>query len=161
MCQRSGKGVYVIKSAFIRWLATGSYIGYSPVAPGTCGAVMGLALFLPLALLPPSLYAALLLGLTASGIWAAGEAERLLGRKDASPIVIDEIAGMLLTYFAVPVGFFPLFVGFVVFRLADIFKPLPQLERLPGGWGIMLDDLCAGLVAQGCIRLLLLLTNRQ
>jgi phosphatidylglycerophosphatase A len=153
---RSGKGVYVIKSAFVRWLATGSYVGYSPIAPGTCGTVVGLVLFFPLALLPLPLYAALCIGLTASGIWAAGETERLLGRKDASPIVIDEITGILLTYFAVPVRFFPLLAGFVVFRLADIFKPLPQLERLPGGWGVMLDDLFAALLAQGCVRLLLL-----
>jgi phosphatidylglycerophosphatase A len=118
---------------------------------------VGLALFLPLASLPLSLYAVVCVGLTATGIWVSGEAERLLGRKDASPIVIDEIAGIFVTYFAVPVTFLPLLIGFIAFRLADIVKPLPQLERLPGGWGVMLDDLFAGLLAQGCLRLLLLL----
>ena len=77
----------------------------------------------------------------ALGIWVAGEAEQLFGAKDAAPIVIDEIAGMLLTYCAVPVAWLPLVVGFLGFRFFDICKPLPQFERLPGGWGIMLDDL--------------------
>jgi phosphatidylglycerophosphatase A len=98
-----------------------------------------------------------LAGCAALGVWVAGEAERLFGIKDASPIVIDEIAGMLLTYYAVPVALLPLLVGFVGFRFFDILKPLPQLEQLPGGWGIMLDDLFAGLLAQGCLRLCLFL----
>ena len=98
----------------------------------------------------------MLAGCTVVGVWAAGEAERLFGLKDAAPIVIDEIVGMLLTYYAVPVALIPLLLGFVCFRFFDILKPLPQLEQLPGGWGIMLDDLCAGLLAQGCLRLLLL-----
>ena len=98
-----------------------------------------------------------LAGCTALGVWVAGEAERLCGSKDATPIVIDEIVGVLLTYYAVPVALLPVLVGFVCFRCFDILKPLPQLEQLPGGWGIMLDDLCAGLLAQGCLRLLLVL----
>ena len=97
----------------------------------------------------------MLAGCAALGVWAAGEAERLFSIKDASPIVIDEIVGMLLTYYAVPVMLLPLLVGFLCFRFFDILKPLPQLEQLPGGWGIMLDDLFAGLLAQGCLRLLL------
>jgi phosphatidylglycerophosphatase A len=94
--------------------------------------------------------------LLAVGIWTAGEAEKVLGHKDASPIVIDEIVGMLVTYFMVPVAVWPVVVGFVLFRLFDILKPMPQLERLSGGWGIMLDDLLAGFLAQGGVRLLLL-----
>ena len=101
----------------------------------------------------------MLTGCVALGIWVAGEAEHLFGEKDAAPIVIDEIAGMLLTYCAVPVAWFPLMVGFVSFRFFDICKPLPQLERLPGGWGIMFDDLCAGLLAQACVRLSLILVG--
>ena len=72
------------------------------------------------------------------------------------PIVIDEIVGMLLTYYAVLVALIPLLVGFVCLRCFDILKLLRQLEQAPGGWGIMLDDLCAGLLAQSCLRLLLL-----
>jgi phosphatidylglycerophosphatase A len=101
----------------------------------------------------------MLAGCVALGIRVAGEAEQLFGEKDAAPIVIDEIAGMLLTYCAVPVAWLPLVVGFLGFRFFDIYKPLPQLERLPGGWGIMLDDLCAGLLAQVCVRLALILVG--
>jgi phosphatidylglycerophosphatase A len=99
-----------------------------------------------------------LVSLTAAGIWAAGAAETLFGRKDASVIVIDEIVGILVTYFALPMAGLPVLVGFGLFRLFDIFKPLPQLERLPGGWGVMLDDLLAGLLAQAGVRVLLLFT---
>jgi len=103
-----------------------------------------------------SIYALVLVGYTTLGVWVAGAAEQLFDTKDASPIVIDEIAGMLLTYYAVPVELIPLGVGLLCFRVFDILKPLPQIERLPGGWGIMLDDLLAGFLAQGCLRLVLL-----
>jgi len=96
-----------------------------------------------------------LIGCITLGVWVAGVAEQLFDAKDAAPIVIDEIAGMLLTYYAMPVALLPLGVGLLCFRCFDILKPLPQLERLPGGWGIMLDDLLAGLLAQGCLRLVL------
>jgi phosphatidylglycerophosphatase A len=117
--------------------------------------VVGLVLFLPLSRLPIVLYGLVLVGCAALGVWVASQAEELFGIHDASPIVIDEIVGMLLTYYAMPVALLPLIGGFVCFRFFDIWKPVPQLERLPGGWGIMLDDLCAGLLAQGCLRLVL------
>jgi phosphatidylglycerophosphatase A len=121
--------------------------------------VVGLLVFLALAWLPVSLYILVLMACTAFGIWLAGEVEQLLGDKDPAPIVIDEIVGMLVTYCAIPVAVLPLVVGFLGFRFFDICKPLPQLERLPGGWGIMLDDLLAGLLAQICVRLSLLLVG--
>jgi phosphatidylglycerophosphatase A len=127
------------------------------MAPGTFGSAVGLVVFLCLAWLPVPLYMLVLVACTALGIGVAGEAEQLLGDRDAAPIVIDEIAGMLMTYCAVPVAVLPLVVGFLSFRLFDIYKPLPQLEQLPGGWGIMLDDLLAGLLAQLCVRLFLVL----
>jgi phosphatidylglycerophosphatase A len=128
-----------------------------PIAPGTWGSVLGLGIFLLLTRFSLPVYGMALVSLLVVGIWTAGEAEKLLGRKDASPIVIDEIVGMLVTCFAVPAVVLPVVVGFLAFRLFDIYKPVPQLERLPGGWGVMLDDLCAGLLAQGLVRLLLLL----
>ncbi|MBM3225855.1 MAG: phosphatidylglycerophosphatase A [Candidatus Tectomicrobia bacterium] len=137
-------------------LATGGYSGYAPRAPGTCGSVVGLLLFLLLASLPAPLYLGVLAGCTALGIWVAGAAEQLLHTHDAPVIVIDEIVGMLLTYYAMPVAWLPLLIGFVGFRICDIWKPFPCIERLPGGWGIMLDDLLAALLAQGSLRLLLL-----
>ena len=119
--------------------------------------MVGLLLFLLWSWLPVAIYVLMLAGCVVLGIWVAGEAEQLFGQTDASPIVIDEIAGMLLTYCAVPVIWLPLVVGFLGFRFFDICKPLPQLERLPGGWGIMLDDLFAGLLAQGYVCFLPLL----
>jgi phosphatidylglycerophosphatase A len=145
-----------IKDQLVRGIATGGGIGYIPIAPGTWGSALGVGVALLLALSPLAVHGLGLIVLCGVGMWAAGVAEKLLGRKDASPIVIDEIVGMLVTYFALPMTILPLVTGFVLFRLFDIIKPLPQLERLPGGWGIMLDDLLAGLLAQACVRLLLL-----
>jgi phosphatidylglycerophosphatase A len=105
---------------------------------------------------PLWLYGSVLVGVTCLGIWASGEAEQILNQKDASCIVVDEIAGMLLACVAVPLATVPLLAGFALFRLFDIVKPLPRLEMLPGGWGVMLDDLFAGLLAQSGLRLLLL-----
>ena len=158
MCLGSGKGASHINRRLILWFATGSYTGYSPIAPGTCGSVLGLVLFLLLAWMPVALYGIVLTGVILLGVWTAGEAERVLGHKDASSIVIDEIAGMLVTYTAVPVLPIPLIGGFLCFRLFDIFKPFPRVEKLPSGWGIMCDDLLAGLLAHGCIRALLVIT---
>jgi len=150
-------GAFRIKNRLVNFVATGGYIGYIPLAPGTWGSVLGVGVFLLLASLPLPVYGVILISVMVLGTWAAGEAERLLGNKDPAPIVIDEIAGMLLTYCAIPVALLPLVIGFLGFRLFDIWKPLPQLERLPGGWGIMLDDLFAGCLAQACLRLLLFL----
>ena len=121
--------------------------------------MIGLLVFLLLSRLPVSLYILVLAGYVALGTWVAGEAEQLFGEKDAAPIVLDEIAGMLLTYCAIPVAWLPLVIGFLGFRFFDICKPLPQLERLPGGWGIILDDLLAGLLAQVSIRFSLILVG--
>jgi len=83
---------------------------------------------------------------TGVGGWAAGRTERLLRRRDPSPVVIDEIAGMWLSVLALPRSFWVLLAAFLLFRLFDIAKPFPirQSEKLSGGLGIMLDDLIAG-----------------
>ncbi len=142
----------------VKFLATGGYSGYAPWAPGTWGSGVGLGLFLCLGSLPVWLYGLVLTGAIALGVWVAYEAERLFASTDPGCIVIDEIVGMLVTYFAIPTAVLPLLLGFVCFRLFDIYKPfpLPQLERLPGGWGVMLDDVGAGVLAQACLRLFLL-----
>ena len=102
-----------------------------------------------------------LLAVTAVGVAAASRAEAACGRRDPGLIVIDETAGMLLTLAAVPVGLGGAVVGFLVFRLFDVVKPFParRAERLPGGWGVMADDLVAGLYAQALLRLLLWLAG--
>ena len=145
-----------VQKAVLRWIATGGYVGYCPIAPGTCGSLLALVLFvLVLSRLALPGYVFMVGGLILLGVWAAGATEQLLGRKDAAPIVIDEIVGLLVAYTSVPVSVAPLVVGFLVFRLVDIAKPLPQLEKIAGGWGMMLDDLLAGVLAQACVRLFL------
>lgn len=153
MCPDSGKGMPPIKNCIIIWIATGGYSGYLWQAPGTWGAAIGLLFFLVLRRYPLPIYSMVLVGLIVLGIWAAGIAERLLCCKDASAIVIDEIAGMLLTYYAIPADPWMILLGFGLFRLFDIYKTLPQLESLPGGWGIMSDDLWAACLAQSCLHL--------
>ena len=139
-------------------IATVGPCGHAPVAPGTFGSAAGLLLFWAVRTSgSPAVEAAVLLAVTAVGVVVATRAESAYGRRDPGLIVIDETAGMLLTLAAVPVGPVGAVVGFLAFRLFDIVKPFParRAERLPGGWGVMADDLVAGLYAQALLRLLL------
>jgi phosphatidylglycerophosphatase A len=89
------------------------------------------------------------------GVWVSTEAEHLLGQKDASVIVVDEVVGMLIALWGLPLNRYVLVIlAFGLFRLFDILKPWPALERLPRGWGVMMDDVFAGLLAQGVWRAL-------
>jgi len=129
-------------------LATGLYSGYLPRAPGTWGSLVGLLVFLPLSTLALPAYLTVLLALAVIGFFAAGAAEKIMDRPDPGPVVIDEIVGMLITMTGSPRGLLPLVLGFLLFRLFDIYKPFPirQIDRrLHGGLGIMLDDVVAGL----------------
>ncbi len=141
------------------WLATGFGVGRLPLAPATWASLL-VALFLYYsARLEFWMFGGVILGVTLVGVWASGEAERTLGR-DASPIVIDEIAGMLLTVWGIPLGARPwivLGIAFLLFRLLDVWKPFPirQSQRLPGGWGVMVDDILAALVANVLTRVAL------
>ena len=126
-----------------------------PIAPGTAGSVVGVALVVGLQALgsvPVDLVA--LAAVLVLGVWSAGVVERDLGRTDPGAVVIDEVAGMLVTLLWVPVGWMGIVVGFLVFRILDIIKPFPvrTAERLPGGWGIMADDVAAGVYAQIVVR---------
>lgn len=125
------------------------------MAPGTWGALIGCLLWLPLSALSQALQGVVIFIFICLGVWVSGCAETFLGEKDASAIVIDEIVGMFLTYFILCITLTSLIIGFVFFRLFDILKPIPMLERIPGGWGVMLDDLCAGIMAHLCTRIAL------
>lgn len=130
-------------------LATGLGSGYAPVAPGTAGSLVGLALALPLLRLPVWAYLAVTAAVCAVGVVASGRAEAHFGRKDAGAIVIDEVAGMLLTLTATGGTPAELAAGFLLFRVLDIVKPFPcrRAEGLKGGLGVMADDVVAGLYA--------------
>jgi phosphatidylglycerophosphatase A len=145
------------------WIATCGGVGYFPMAPGTAGSVVGLVLVLILAQVPlPRLWlsgvlALLAIGIFFLGVWSAGVAERHFGRVDPGPVVIDEVLGQVITFLARPDPSWKwLLAGFVLFRIFDIIKPFParQAERLPGGWGIMTDDLVAGLYSWAAISVL-------
>jgi phosphatidylglycerophosphatase A len=138
----------------VRAVATAAGAGFSPFAPGTVGALVGVALFFPLASLGPWLYALATVGLLSLGVRVADEAERCWGRKDDGRITIDEVVGQLLALFplvlpGVGAGWLAVVTGFVAFRVFDVWKPAAarRAERLAGGAGVMLDDVVAGAYA--------------
>lgn len=138
-------------------VATCGQIGAIPFAPGTFGSIPGLLLALWLHHL--GLWwveAAVILIVFFVGVWAASRAEEHYGLIDPGPVVIDEVLGMLVTLAFLPVGVTGAIVGFIIFRVCDVIKPPParQMERLPGGWGVMSDDLMAGVWGLVITRLL-------
>ncbi len=132
-------------------------VGYLPLAPGTFGSLVGVGIFLLLAQVTTATSLVLLvlvsiLAITFAGLWAAFRTEELEGRKDPGKVVVDEVAGQMIALF--PLTFFPIsvsavIVSFILFRFFDIVKPYPagRLEYLRGGFGIMCDDLVAGVYA--------------
>ena len=148
---------------FILFIAQGAFAGRVPAAPGTAGSLVGVLLFLVLRDLPPLGYGIATAAVIAAGTWAAGRAEDLLGRKDHPSIVIDEIAGMLLSLFLVPSGWAYLAGGFVLFRFFDIAKPWPisRIQEIPGGAGVMADDILAGIFTNGVLQLLAIIIAQR
>lgn len=134
-------------------LATGFGIGRLPKAPGTFGSLWGLVLVRGLEHVPTPWRWLLAAGIIAVGVPICGRAARLLNAKDPGSVVFDEIAAFPIVFCAVTLNWTTGLLGFVLFRLFDIIKPWPvsRLERLPGGWGIMADDLAAGMYAGGCL----------
>jgi phosphatidylglycerophosphatase A len=128
------------------FLATGGYLGFLPGAPGTAGSIAGLGVVWILSTWSLALQAAVVTGLFVLGVVTSGNAEHWLGAKDHRAIIIDEIVGMVLALLALPhrVGY--VVAAFCLFRVLDVVKPIASLERLPGGWGIMCDDLAAALM---------------
>lgn len=139
-------------------VATFGYIGYVPFAPGTAGSLGGLALyFFARNTFGGEIELPLLFVVVASGIWAASVAERSFQKKDPGLVVIDEVAGMLLTLLWIEASIGVALIGFLAFRFFDIVKPFPAryCEQFHGGWGIMLDDLVAAVYAALSIRIIL------
>ena len=131
---------------FHLFFATGFFIGYSPIAPGTAGSLLMISIFV---LLPPlTIFTQLLFILLISilGVWSSSKVAEKKG-KDPSIVVIDEMAGISVALLACPRTVIAFLTAFITFRLFDIFKPFPirNCEKLPHGWGIMMDDIVAGL----------------
>ena len=151
-------------------------VGYLPIAPGTWGSAVGVAIYMSMraaflhflrktgsldSLIFPLFLLIGIFVITGFGIWAATKAETLFGKKDPGAVVVDEVSGQLITFLFLPLGasFGVIVVGFILFRLFDIFKPYPirRLEALGGGLGIMADDVLAGVYAATLLQLLLVL----
>ncbi len=144
-------------------LATGWFVGRSPKAPGTLGSLLGLPLAYGLAQigwLPAALLSILLI---LASVPITNEAARILKAGDPGSIVLDEIAGMVVALHGIAFSAGTAIAGFVLFRIFDISKlpPVGTVERrLRGGWGIVLDDVVAGVMANVVLRLGMYLLNR-
>jgi phosphatidylglycerophosphatase A len=142
-------------------LATVLGVGYVRFAPGTFGSAAGLLLWWALPA-SPAIQVGVIVALFIVGSWSGSVAERHFGTTDPSQVVIDEVMGMLITLFLIPVGWRGAFVGFLLFRVADVIKPFPanRLERLPGGIGVMADDAMAAVYANLALRLIIVSAHR-
>lgn len=137
-------------------LAFGFGAGLSPRAPGTAGTVLGVFIYLALAPLALPYYIAVCGILFLAGIWICGKTSRDLAVHDHGGIVFDEIVGFLVAMIALPPDWPWILAGFLLFRVLDIVKPWPigwLDRRVRGGFGIMLDDLLAGLAAWALLQL--------
>jgi len=136
-----------MKNNFIILIASGCGLGLIPKAPGTFGTLWGLLLAV---LFPDNLF--MIAGAVVFGVWISHEAEKALLEHDCPKIIVDEIAGFLIALD----GYY-LILAFILFRGLDIVKPFPinRLQKLPGGVGVMADDLAAGLLTNLIIRILM------
>lgn len=140
------------------FLATGGYVGFIRLAPGTFGSLEGLFFCYLLSGLPLPIAVVFTTTFVLLAIGVAGEAEKSLERKDPGCIVIDEIAGMMVTMIGIQFTPFTAIAAFLLFRVFDILKPPPIRtleERLSGGAGIVMDDVAAGIASNVFLRILL------
>ena len=146
------------RNKLVLGLATCGGVGYLPAMPGTWGSLAALPLWWGLAHLGFWGYGLALTILLAISIRVCGAAQDYLG-PDHPAIVLDEMVGMLITLAGVPFNWQWLIIGFALFRLLDILKPFPikYCEQLPGGWGVVLDDVAAGLAARASLGVMMVL----
>jgi len=142
-------------------LATWFGIGLAPLASGTFGTLAAVPLILLLNCFGEWYGVFALAVVTVVAIWASDRTQELLGRTDPSEVVIDEVAGFLVTMLLLPASWVNMGLGFILFRFFDIVKPWPvrQSERLKGGFGIVVDDLLAGVYAHLCLRGIILVAT--
>ncbi|HKL12229.1 MAG TPA: phosphatidylglycerophosphatase A [Halanaerobiales bacterium] len=145
-----------IKKKITEIIASCFYIGYIPGAPGTYGSLFALLLISQFNFLTKNISVVIFIifGLIFSTLM-----EKQTGKKDDQRIVIDEFVGMLITFYFVKPNFAYLIIGFILFRLYDIYKPYPikKIQNLPSGWGIMLDDILAGVYARIVLHIFVIL----
>lgn len=142
----------------IHLLSLGFGVGLSRKAPGTLGTIVAIPLYLLIAQLSLPYYLGIIVVGFALGVWFCGYTSKALGVHDHSGIVWDEIIGFWITMIAIPVTWQWILAGFVLFRFFDIVKPWPVKvadKEMKGGFGIMFDDVLAGIYALGCLHLAL------
>ena len=142
----------------MHWLAFGFGSGCSPWAPGTFGTLAAIPIYLLLQAASLWMYLLITTLMFLIGIWLCRETTKKLGVHDHSGIVWDEIVGYLVTMIAAPQGWLWIVTGFVLFRIFDILKPWPISiadKKIHGGFGIMIDDIIAGIFAFATLQLIL------
>ena len=141
----------------INFLAFGLGSGCAPKAPGTFGTAAAVLFYLPLQYLSIWLYLGFIVVTFALGVWLCDRASKTLGVHDHGGIVWDEFVGYWITMIAAPAGWIWILLGFLLFRLFDIWKPWPIKvadDVVEGGFGIMIDDVLAGVYALICLQLI-------
>lgn len=138
----------------ITFFATGCYAGKLPLAPGTWGTVVGFALYWSLRHLPAPAYAVAVLAFIAFAVWISTHAQAIFEEGDPPQVVIDEIAGFLVTMAFHPIGLSTAIGGFILFRIFDTVKPPPIRwieRRFADGRGVVFDDVAAGIYASAAL----------
>ena len=141
----------------IHFLALGFGSGLAPKAPGSFGTLAAVPIYMLMLGLTSQFYALIVVVMAIAGIYICGKAAKDSGVHDHGAIVWDEIVGFLITMFMIPTTWLSIVVGFLLFRLFDIFKPWPISfidKNCHGGLGIMLDDVVAGLAALACMHVI-------
>jgi len=145
---------FINKTALIlsSWFGT----GLIPRMPGTAGTLAAIPMVIVMNRLGLFFGAIFLVISIVAAVWSSGVTEKLLGRDDPSEVVIDEVAGFMVTIYLLPLSWVSIPLGFIMFRFFDILKPFPikRIERIGGGTGIVLDDLVAGVYANLSINIL-------
>lgn len=140
----------------VHFAAFGFGSGAAPVAPGTFGTALAVLIYLILPSMTWPVYVLFLLLSFALGVWLCGKTARDIGVHDHGGIVWDEFVGYWITMFLAPTGWLWVLIGFVLFRIFDIVKPWPIRwldKNVSGGFGVMIDDVLAGLMAFVCLQL--------
>jgi phosphatidylglycerophosphatase A len=154
-----------MRRSVIVFLASGAYLGYAPVASGTFGTLAGVALYPVFDWLLSSsvaIYLVAFAALVAGAVWLAGHAERIFDEHDSGKITIDEVAGYIAATLFMRPTVATVVASFVLFRLFDVLKIWPARyfdEDVPGGTGVVLDDVISGFYANLTLRAIWLVTG--
>lgn len=153
---KRAKGFF--KKASVIAIATAGGAGFFPVAPGTAGSALAVVLLYFAGTMSVWLLTPILIALLLAGVWASGQANVYFREVDSGHIVIDEVVGLGITLLGIPINFYWLIIGFLVFRVLDILKPSPAdyfNDKVKNGWGVMMDDVIAGIYGNLLLRLMM------